>query len=82
MSNPQFPTFSYPPRLRAELEGRLTEEEVGRRVAAAIEERVAAAMGSAEVQSEVNQRLERERTQLEQQVKAIERKRNLCCNLY
>lgn len=51
-------------------------------MAAAIEERVAAAMGSAEVQSEVNQRLERERTQLEQQVKAIERKRNLCCNLY
>lgn len=54
---------------RAELEARLVAEELERRVAAHVEERVAAVLGSEAVQRELQQRLERERKAIEEQVR-------------
>lgn len=64
-----------PSSKRAELESRLVEEELEKRVAAHIEERVAAVMQSDAVQRELQQRLERERRAIEEQVRGVARAR-------
>lgn len=55
-------------RIRADLEGQLVSEEVGRRVAQLVEERVSAVMQSEGVRRELAGRLERERTAIGEQV--------------
>ena len=61
-------TASTPHRIRADLEGQLVSEEVGKRVSQLVEERVSAVMQSEGVRRELAGRLERERTAIGEQV--------------